>query len=72
MTLSAQNVKKDVLSAPSAGAKYVWFETTGISGVKAVENNGKDAYTVTGIRVNKSSDMPKGIYIVGGKKVVVK
>ena len=56
----------------AAGAKYVWFETTGISGVKAVENNGKDEYTVTGVRVNKSSDMPKGIYIVGGKKVVVK
>ena len=56
----------------AAGANYVWYDVTGISGVKAVENNGKDAYTVTGIRVNKSSDMPKGIYIVGGKKVVVK
>ena len=56
----------------ATSAKYVWFETTGISSMKAVENNSKDAYTVTGIRVNKSSDMPKGIYIVGGKKVVVK
>lgn len=56
----------------AAGANYVWYDVTGISSVKAVENNGKDAYTVTGIRVNKSSDMPKGIYIVGGKKVVVK
>ena len=56
----------------AAGANYVWYDVTGISGVKAVENNSKDAYTVTGIRVNKSSDMPKGIYIVGGKKVVVK
>ena len=56
----------------AAGTNYVWYDVTGISGVKAVENNSKDAYTVTGIRVNKSSDMPKGIYIVGGKKVVVK
>ena len=56
----------------AAGAKYVWFNTSGISGLKAVENTNSDVYTVTGVQVNKSSDLPKGIYIVGGKKVVVK
>ena len=55
-----------------AGAKYVWFDTTGISAVEAVENNNSDVYTVTGIQVNKRSDLPKGIYVVGGKKIVVK
>ena len=56
----------------AAGAKRVWFDTTGISSIKTVENNSQDVYTVTGVQVNKSSNMPKGIYIVGGKKVVVK
>ena len=55
-----------------AGAKYVWFDTTGISAVEAVENNNSDVYTVTGIQVNKRFDLPKGIYVVGGKKIVVK
>ena len=56
----------------AAGAKYVWFNTTGISRLKAVENNSADVYTVTGVQVNKSSAKPKGIYIVGGKKIVVR
>jgi hypothetical protein len=56
----------------AAGAKRVWFDTTGISSIKTVENNSQDVYTVTGVQVNKSSNMPKGIYIVGGKKTVVK
>lgn len=55
-----------------AGAKYVWFDTTDISAIEAVENNNSDVYTVTGVLVNKLSDLPKGIYIVGGKKIVVK
>ena len=55
-----------------AGAKYVWFDTTGISAVEAVENNNSDVYTVTGVQVNKRFDLPKGIYVVGGKKIVVK
>ena len=56
----------------AAGAKYVWFNTTGISRLKAVENNSADVYTVTGVQVNKSSAKPKGVYIVGGKKIVVR
>ena len=55
-----------------AGAKYVWFDTTGISAVEAIENNNSDVYTVAGVQVNKRSDLPKGIYVVGGKKIVVK
>ena len=55
-----------------AGAKYVWFDTTGINAVDAVENNTSDVYTVTGVQVNKRTDLPKGIYVVGGKKIVVK
>ena len=55
----------------AAGAKYVWFDTTGISGIEAAESS-TDVYSVTGVRAGKRSDLPKGIYIVGGKKIVVK
>ena len=55
----------------AAGAKYVWFDTTDINGIEAAESSA-DIYTATGVRVGKRSDLPKGIYIVGGKKVVLK
>ena len=55
----------------AAGAKYVWFDTTDINGIEAAESSA-DVYTVTGVRAGKRSDLPKGIYIVGGKKVVLK
>ena len=57
----------------AAGARYVWFgTTTGVSGIETAENNATDVYTVTGVHVNRISDLSKGIYIVGGKKVIVK
>ncbi len=48
-------------------------ETTGISAAPAVNNNLKanNAYDLQGRPVT-NGDLPKGIYIVGGKKVVVK
>lgn len=44
------------------------------TGVKSVENSNADVntYSVTGVRVNTPSHLPKGIYIIGGKKFVVK
>ena len=56
----------------AAGVKYLWFNATGINSIETVENNSKDVFTVTGMHVNKHADLPKGFYIVGGKKVVVK
>ena len=50
----------------------MWFEATGISGIETAENYATDVYTVTGVHVNRLSDLSKGIYIVGGKKVIVK
>ena len=43
------------------------------TGVKSVENSNADVntYSVTGVRVNTPSHLPNGIYIIGGKKVVV-
>ena len=53
-------------------AKHVWFDTTGINSVETTENHGADVYTITGVHVNRLSALPKGIYIVGGKKIFVR
>jgi hypothetical protein len=49
-------------------------EDNAATGIEAVANSSADAsvYTVTGVQVSKLSRLPKGVYIVGGKKVVVK
>lgn len=47
--------------------------TTGIDDVMNGNDNSQKIYTVTGVYAGKSLDkLPKGIYIVGGKKVAVK
>ena len=56
----------------AAGVKCFLFNTTGINSIETVENNNAEVYTVTGMPVNKHANLPKGFYIVGGKKVVVK
>lgn len=47
--------------------------TTGIDGIMNGNDDSQKIYTVTGVYAGKSLDkLPKGIYIVGGKKVAVK
>lgn len=47
--------------------------TTGIDGVMNGNDDSQKIYTVTGVYAGKSlNNLPKGIYIVGGKKVAVK
>lgn len=47
--------------------------TTGINGVMNGNDDSQKIYTVTGVYAGKSlNKLPKGIYIVGGKKVAVK
>ena len=47
--------------------------TTGIDGVMNGNDDSQKIYAVTGVYAGKSLDkLPKGIYIVGGKKVAVK
>ena len=47
--------------------------TTSIDGVMNGNDDSQKIYTVTGVYAGKSLDkLPKGIYIVGGKKVAVK
>ena len=46
---------------------------TGIEGINAGSNKAATVYTISGLKVNASvNKLPKGIYIVNGKKVMVK
>ena len=53
----------------SATVDSYLFEGDGISNIVAGENEG-EAYTISGVKVNNTNK--KGVYIVNGKKVVVK
>lgn len=60
------------VSAPVNGVKMMILEgddETDLGFVKMVDENAKDVYTLTGQKVQKGR---KGIYIVNGKKVVIK
>ncbi len=66
---------KAYLSALSSEAKALFFvdgETTGIDSVEiSNEETTGDIYTLSGVKVNKAN-LTKGIYIVNGKKYIVK
>lgn len=49
---------------------FIFEETTGINVVESAVNTNQDIYTITGAKVNNASQ--KGVYIMNGKKVVVK
>jgi hypothetical protein len=52
------------------------FDTTGISIIPTSDTKSQDVYDLNGRKVRSGSmsldGLPRGIYIVGGKKVVVK
>lgn len=57
---------------PGVNASMVSIsDTNGINSITANNDRSQDVYTLSGIRMN-GKDLPKGIYIIGGKKVVVK
>ena len=57
---------------PSAHANAIYFDgTTGIDAVKDATTTTGTVHTLSGIRVD-GKQLPKGIYIVDGKKIVVK
>jgi alpha-amylase len=47
-------------------------ETTLIRNVDTPVRKSKDIYTLSGIKVNGNGKLPKGVYIVNGKKYVIK
>lgn len=63
----------DASQAPASFSLDGDGSTTGIDGVMNGNDDSQKIYTVTGVYAGKSLDkLPKGIYIVGGKKVAVK
>lgn len=63
----------DASQAPEGFSLYGDGGTTDIDGVMNGNDDSQKIYTVTGVYAGKSLDkLPKGIYIVGGKKVAVK
>ncbi len=66
---------KAYLQAMSTEAKALFFygdEATGIGAVEAnAEETNGDIYTLSGVKVNKAN-LTKGIYIVNGKKYIVR
>ena len=50
--------------------KFMGGKTDGINNI-SIEETIKPVYSISGIRMNSNiSSLPKGIYIIGGKKMV--
>jgi hypothetical protein len=73
-TIAANKCWLEISSSQAAGARRLSIvfeggETTGIAGVNAANADRNDCYDLSGRRVMQPT---KGLYIIGGKKVVVK
>lgn len=67
----------DIATNPANSTAYVvQFKagSTGIAGIEAENGSRNAVYSISGVRVASkfTDDLPKGVYIVGGKKVVKK
>lgn len=63
----------DASQAPASFSLDGDGSTTAINGIMNGNDDSQKIYTVTGVYAGKSlNNLPKGIYIVGGKKVAVK
>lgn len=69
MKVYAADVPAHIMGYPFSGGTV-----TGITDINVEEgNNAKQSvYTLSGVRVENMKNLPKGIYVVNGKKVVVK
>ena len=73
LTLGFSNEEPGVLDGFIAVDLYMLTGTSGIESVEA-EGDGQDqpVYNLQGVRMPDGASLPKGIYIKGGKKIVVK
>ena len=55
----------------SVGWFYVVEETDGIKEVQFVKETPKDIRTLSGVKMNSIDNLPKGLYIIDGKKVYI-
>lgn len=61
--------------APEADATLTVVSTTGVEGITVDNQTVNTVYNLQGMRVGQSTDLrslPAGVYVVGGKKVLVK
>lgn len=58
-------------TTPGGASAFVFDETVGINTVQKEALSAEGIYTLSGIRVN-GDNLTKGIYIVNGKKIVIK
>ena len=63
---------KAYLAAPSSNASsFVFDDTNIIHSVIAADNADSQIYTISGVRIN-GDNLPAGLYIVNGKKMIIK
>lgn len=68
LRVKAQNIEAD----PAAFTDYV-FQFAAVTGIDAVHTApaaAAPAYTLSGARVNGKGNLPAGVYVIGGKKVI--
>ena len=73
--ISLMEEQKDVIDKGGAYDFVVNIEKPVVNGIDNVstDKTAAEVYTLEGIKLNKQvNELPKGIYIVNGKKVVVK
>lgn len=70
-TVSAHKAFLAVPREEASVAAMPFDETTGLAGVETIQSENNDIYTLSGVKV-KGDNLPKGIYITNGKKVIVK
>ncbi len=73
--LAANKAYLSLTQSQSSGAKFVgFFDATGITAAEAIDTAARDEiYTITGMKVKAmKSALSKGLYIINGKKTIVR
>jgi xylan 1,4-beta-xylosidase len=66
--------KSDYMAAPVWGnfINIVEMEPSSIRNLTPASSDSSDVYTIQGVKVDGRTALPKGIYIIGGKKTIIK
>lgn len=66
--------KSYLVYTASQAKSFIGFanETTGIHNVNTVVKEHKGIYTLSGVKMNSNGKLPKGVYIINGKKHIIK